>query len=66
MLTHFCFRNYGIQALDFIYSGENERPVRAINFRIKKQGGLGLINPIWKALMVKNMIRGKGKRHRFK
>ena len=37
------------KALDFIYSGENERPVRAINFRPKEQGGLGLINPIWKA-----------------
>ena len=33
------------KALEFIYSGENERPVRAINFRSLKKGGLGLINP---------------------
>ena len=46
------------KALDFIYSGENERPVRAVNFRPKELGGLGLINPIWKAraFMVKNMF----------
>ena len=34
------------KALDFIYSGENERPVRALNFRPTELGGLGLINPI--------------------
>ena len=33
------------KALEIIYSGENVRPVRAINFRPLKKGGLGLINP---------------------
>ena len=47
------------KALDFIYSGENERPVRAINFRPKELGGLRLINPIWKAraFIVKGMFK---------
>ena len=45
------------RALKFIYAGENERPVRALNFRNKLIGGLGLINPIVKskALLIKNM-----------
>ena len=43
------------KALDFICSGENYRPVRAINFRPRYFGGLWLLNPILKAraLMVK-------------
>ena len=45
------------KALDFIYAGENERPVRALNFRPKDQGGLGLIHPKIKAkaFLIKNM-----------
>ncbi len=45
--------------MDFIYNGENERPVRAINFRPKKLGGLGLTHPVIKAraLLVKNMYK---------
>ena len=34
-----------LKALNFIYAGENERPVRAVNFRPIKEGGLGLIHP---------------------
>ena len=47
------------RALAFIYGGENERPVRALNFREKEEGGLGLTCPIMKAkaLLVKNMIK---------
>ena len=47
------------KALKFIYAGENERPVRPINFRDKKIGGLGLVNPFIKAkaLLIKNMHR---------
>ena len=47
------------KAMDFIYNGENERPVRAINFRPKKLGGLGLTHPVIKAraLLVKNMYK---------
>ena len=47
------------RVLQFIYTGENERPVRAVNFRMKEQGGLGLIHPVWKAraFLVKNMIK---------
>ena len=47
------------KSLDFIYAGENERPVRAINFRDSKEGGLGLIEPVTKAkaLLVKNMMK---------
>ena len=47
------------RALAFIYGGENERPVRALNFRGKDEGGLGLTCPIMKAkaLLVKNMIK---------
>ena len=37
------------KALNFVYAGENERPVNQLNFRNKAQGGLGLINPIVKA-----------------
>ena len=46
------------RALAFIYGGENERPVRPLNFRDKDEGGLGLTCPITKAkaLLVKNMI----------
>ena len=47
------------RAMAFIYGGENERPVRALNFRDKDQGGLGLICPILKAkaFLVKNMMK---------
>ena len=37
------------KTLDFIYAGENEKPVRPLNFRSKALGGIGLINPIIKA-----------------
>ena len=45
------------KALDFIYAGENERPVRALNFRPIDLGGLGLIHPKIKAkaFLIKNM-----------
>ena len=45
------------KALQFIYAGENERPVRPINFRQIKEGGLGLIDPILKSKVfyIKNM-----------
>ena len=45
------------KALDFIYAGENERPVRALNFRPNDLGGLGLIHPKIKAkaFLIKNM-----------
>ena len=47
------------KALSFIYGEENERPVRVLNFRDVKRGGLGLINPIIKgrALMLKSMYK---------
>ena len=47
------------KAMEFIYSGENERPVKAINFRPKQLGGLGLTHPVIKAraLLVKNMYK---------
>ena len=35
--------------LNLIYSGENERPVRVLNFRSKDTGGLGMIDPKTKA-----------------
>ena len=46
-----------VKAFSFIYAGENERPVRPLNYRSKFLGGLGLINPIIKAksLLIKNM-----------
>ena len=47
------------KALNFIYAGENERPVRPLNYRESHMGGLGLLNPIIKAraLLIKNMFR---------
>ena len=47
------------KCLEFIYAGENEKPIRPLNFRHPSQGGIGLINPIIKAkaLLVKNMYR---------
>ena len=47
------------RALNFIYAGENERPVRQVNFRDKAEGGLGLIHPGLKAkaLLIKNMFK---------
>ena len=47
------------KALKFIYAGENEMPVRPLNFRSKSLGGIGLINPILKskALLIKNMYK---------
>ena len=49
--------NIVVKALQFIYAGENERPVRTLNFRDKSVGGLGLVNPIMKAkaLLIKSM-----------
>ena len=45
------------KALQFIYSGENERPIRPVNFRSQLVGGLGLIHPKIKAkaFLIKNM-----------
>ena len=45
------------KAFEFIYAGENERPVRPVNFRNKHLGGLGLIHPKIKAkaFLIKNM-----------
>ena len=45
--------------MNFIYAGENERPVRALNFRPVKFGGLGLVEVSMKAraLLLKNMLK---------
>ena len=47
------------KALNFIYAGQNERPIRPLNFRDRTIGGLGLVNPIVKskALLLKSMHR---------
>ena len=47
------------KACSFIYSGENERPIRPLNFRPKNKGGLGLINPLVKAkaFLMKSMMK---------
>ena len=47
------------KALNFIWAGQNERPVRALNFRTRDKGGLGLIEPVTKAkaFLVKNMMK---------
>ena len=37
------------KAIDFIYAGENEKPIRPLNFRNTSNGGLGLTNPIVKS-----------------
>ena len=46
-------------ALNFIYAGENERPVRVMNFRHKSSGGLGLVDPNLKcmALLIRTRLR---------
>ena len=46
-------------ALNFIYAGENERPVRVMNFRPKSSGGLGLVDPNIKcmALLIRTRLR---------
>ena len=45
--------------MNFIYAGENERPVRAWNFRPTKFGGLGLVEASVKAraLLLRNLIK---------
>ena len=45
--------------LKFVYVGENERPVRMLNFRNKLNGGLGLteIRIKCKSLLYKTIIR---------
>ena len=45
------------KVLNFIWAGQNERPVRALNFRAKDLGGLGLVCPATKskALLLKSM-----------
>ena len=45
--------------LNFIYTGENERLLRALNFRHLKFGGLGLVELSMKAiaLLLKNMLK---------
>ena len=47
------------KAMAFIYFGENERPIRPLNFRSKAEGGLGLIHPGVKsrAFLVKSMYK---------
>ena len=47
------------KVLNFIWAGQNERPVRALNFRAKYLGGLGLMCPNTKskALLIKNMFK---------
>ena len=52
-------QNLVAKALKFVYAGENERPVRAVNFRKRELGGIGLIDPIikCKALLVKTMYK---------
>ena len=47
------------KALDFIYAGENEKPIRPLNFRSIIHGGIGLIHPVVKsrALLIKHMNR---------
>ena len=47
------------KAIAFIYAGQNEKPIRPLNFRSVKLGGIGLINPIVKAkaLLIKNMYQ---------
>ena len=59
MMDNKIMDNILSKALNFIYAGENERPIRALNFRDKSCGGLGLINPSHKAkaLLMKNMYR---------
>ena len=47
------------RALNFIYAGENERPIRPLNFRKKGQGGVGLIHPRIKSEAF--LIKGLGK-----
>ena len=50
-------------AMNFIYAGENERPIRPLNFRPKQLGGLGLmdINVKAKSLLIKSMLRQRNK-----
>ena len=45
--------------LNFIWAGQNERPVKALNFRPKEFGGLGLMCPATKAksLLLKSMFK---------
>ena len=47
------------KVLNFIWAGQNERPVRALNFRAKYLGGLGLMCPSTKskAFLIKNMFK---------
>ena len=47
------------KAKAFIYGGENEMPVSAINFREVKKGGLGLIHPVFeaRALLMKTTFK---------
>ena len=46
-------------ALKFIYAGENERPIRLVNFRRISEGGIGLIEPKLKAkaLLCKSVLK---------
>ena len=50
-------KNILSKSISFIYAGENEKPIRPLNFRNTSSGGLGLINPIIKAraLFMKSM-----------
>ena len=45
------------KVLNFVWAGQNERPVRALNFRPTALGGLGLVCPATKskALLLKSM-----------
>ena len=47
------------KVLNFIWAGQNERPIRALNFRAKNLGGLGLMCPSTKsrALLIKSMFK---------
>ena len=52
-------KNILSKSISFIYAGENEKPIRPLNFRHTSFGGLGLVNPIIKskALFMKSMYK---------
>ena len=52
-------KNISQKVLKFIWAGQNERPVNALNFRPKELGGLGLMCPETKgrSLLLKSMAK---------
>ena len=65
MLDDKMLKDIDKKVRDFVYVGENERPVQAVVYRTKEYGGLGLTCPMTKAraFILRNTMKAWKKRY---